>query len=84
MGIVSQKDTKEVKEMNKMKAILFLAKCFFYIAKRIIAGKEWNMMTVSLENKDGEREGLRYMRKHGSVDLSHWINRKDGSTDVLT
>lgn len=55
--------------MHTLKALYFLTKCFGYIAYRIIKGKEWNKMTVTLENPDDTRTNLSYSKKLGSYNL---------------
>jgi hypothetical protein len=55
--------------MHLLKGLFFLTKCWCYIAWRVIRCAEWNMMTVTLENPDGTRRNIRYMRASGSYDL---------------
>ena len=55
--------------MKKIIAILFLIKCVCYISLRIIKGKTWNSIDVSLEEDDG-RIFYNYRRSCESYDLT--------------
>jgi hypothetical protein len=55
--------------MSKIKAILFLIKCMFYVSMRIIKGQVWNRITVDLEEKDGSRTQINYAKRMTGYDL---------------
>ena len=48
--------------MTKLKAILFLIKCVFYISFRILRGRTWNRITVDLEDTDISRTQISYAK----------------------
>ena len=57
---------------DKLVALAFLVKCFFYISSRIVRGRTWNMLTVDLENPEG-RQAIRYRRNGtGRYSLETW------------
>jgi hypothetical protein len=64
--------------MKKLRGILFLLKCFGYIAFRILDGREWNSMNVNLEDKDGSRRIIDYRRTSTGYRLDSWAPFKAG------
>jgi hypothetical protein len=58
--------------MNKIGAILFLFKCTFIVALRMIKGLTWNMIVVDLEEKNGTRTQLTFKRGMKDYHLHEW------------
>jgi len=48
--------------MKKFSAIVFLWCCCFYISWRLLRGRRWNSIAADLEEVDGKRVQLTYMR----------------------
>ena len=55
--------------MNKIKGIWFLTRCYFQIMYRLMKSRSWNMMTVNLENEEGKRTLITYLRRMESYEL---------------
>ena len=69
--------------MKKIKAILFLIKCTFKIAIYILGDRDWNMITVNFDEKNGERLNARYRRSAEGYSLQLWKQLKNGEIDVI-
>ncbi len=67
--------------MNKIKALYFCVKCFSYIFVKILRSMDWNSFQVNLEEKDGRRLNIRYMKHIGSVELMEFYT-SEGSLEV--
>ena len=48
--------------MNKIKGVIFLLKCVGYVMYRLLRARTWNSITVNLEQADGSRQQLTYMK----------------------
>jgi len=58
--------------MKKIGAVMFLFKCCFIIALRMMRGLNWNMILVEFEERDNTRTQLTFKRGMRNYSLHEW------------